>query len=175
MGMTCQLRQVSANYAQRLLSNPDEVLQYVDDADSGELPEEAQGEDIDLDKAWHGLHYLLTGTAWEGREPYCYLLSGGEQIGDAEEHDVGHGPVRILLPPQVALFSDAVQLLTPGEVHRRLNAKEMTRLDIYPEVWAREGPAAQENLDYLTENAADLQAFLRRTVTDQKAVVIYLS
>ena len=24
------------------------------------------GQEIDLDKAWHGLHYLFTGTAWEG-------------------------------------------------------------------------------------------------------------
>ena len=28
---------------------------------------------IDLDKAWEPLHFLLTGTALEGEEPACYL------------------------------------------------------------------------------------------------------
>lgn len=25
-----------------------------------------EGADTDLDKAWHGIHYLLTGSVWEG-------------------------------------------------------------------------------------------------------------
>lgn len=78
MGMICELRQLSPVYAQKLLHNPDEVLQYYDDASEGELSEEAQGEDLDLDKAWHGLHYVLTGTAAQGEEPWGYLLTGGE-------------------------------------------------------------------------------------------------
>jgi hypothetical protein len=24
---------------------------------------------MDLDKSWHGIHYMLTGTAWEGTPP----------------------------------------------------------------------------------------------------------
>ena len=31
---------------------------------------------IDLDKAWEPLHFLLTGTALEGEEPACYLARG---------------------------------------------------------------------------------------------------
>src|SRR6187401_1556372 len=31
--------------------------------------EEGEGQSTDLDKAWHGIHYLLTGTAWEGPAP----------------------------------------------------------------------------------------------------------
>src|SRR5574339_1168659 len=35
---------------------------------------------LDLDKAWQPLHFLLTGTAWEGEEPACYLVRGGEEL-----------------------------------------------------------------------------------------------
>ena len=28
--------------------------------------------DIDIDKAWHGLHFLFTGAAEEGPEPGCF-------------------------------------------------------------------------------------------------------
>jgi hypothetical protein len=37
---------------------------------------------LDLDKAWQPLHFLLTGTAWEGDEPGCYLVRGGEELAE---------------------------------------------------------------------------------------------
>jgi hypothetical protein len=175
MGMVCELRQLSPTYAQKLLADPDEVLRYVDKADAGRLPKEAQGEDLNLDKAWHGLHYLLTGTAWAGPEPACYLLAGGTQVGDEEEHDVyGYGPARLLTPAQVADFSAAVNALTPDETGRRYNPSEMTRLDIYPTTWDRPEEAAN-NLDFLTDSATELRVFLRRAVAQQQAVIIYLA
>ena len=172
--MICELRQIRADYARKLADNPDDFLLYLDEAEDDDLPEEAQGEAIDLDKAWHGLHYLLTGTAWDGQEPACYLVGGGEQIGDEEEHDVGYGPARLLSPAQVAAFASVAAALTPAEIQKRLNPAEMARLEIYPEIWSRTEQDAQDNYDYLVEYAADLQGFLSRAVELQHAVVIYL-
>ena len=169
MGMTCELRQLSPAYAQRLLHNPDEVLQYYDDASEGELPTEAQGEELDLDKAWHGLHYLLTGTAWGGEEPWNYLLLGGEQIGDEEEHAVGYGPARVLLPSQVAAFFQALATISPTELSERFNPGEMMKLDIYPNVWDRED---EELKEWMQESLIELQVFLQRAVARFKAVLI---
>lgn len=47
--------------------------------------------DANLDKAWHGIHFLLTGSTWEGEKPLNFLISGGETIGEIE---VGYGPAR---------------------------------------------------------------------------------
>jgi hypothetical protein len=174
MGMTLQLHQLDAAYARMVADNPDEVLEYVDYALDGRLPETAQGEELNIDKAWHGLHYLLTGTAWAGFEPAYYLVKGGEQVGDEQEHDVGYGPARILFPQQVAAFNEAVQLLTPDEIERRFSSEKMVELQIYPEVWSREGNNAQDNIDYLNGYAQELQAFLSRAAKQQKAVICYL-
>src|SRR5687767_14577361 len=46
----------------------------------------------DLDKAWHGIHYLLTGTAAEGGKPLDFLVSGGREVGNV---DIGYGPARV--------------------------------------------------------------------------------
>jgi hypothetical protein len=35
---------------------------------------------VDIDKGWHGLHFLFTGTADGGEERACYLVRGGEEI-----------------------------------------------------------------------------------------------
>jgi len=169
MGMTCELRQISPAYAQKLLRNPDEVLAYYDDASDGELSEEAQGEDLDLDKSWNGLHYILTGTATLGKEPQCYLLMGGEQVGDEEDHDIGYGPARILLPQQVTAFQQVIAGLDAADVSARYNPAEMIKLDIYPNVWDRHDEQLEE---WLQESLAELQGFLKRAVSQQRAVII---
>jgi hypothetical protein len=51
----------------------------------------ADGDELGVDKAWHGIHVLLTGTAWEGSFPLNFTVSGGKEIGDV---DVGYGPAR---------------------------------------------------------------------------------
>jgi Domain of unknown function (DUF1877) len=176
MGMYCELRQLNPDYAQKLLADPDQVLHYAERVESGRLPKEAQGEDLNLDKAWHGLHYLLTGTAWEGAEPAGYLLVGGQQVGDEQAHDVfGYGPARILMPGEVAAFSTYVgTALSTAAVQQRFDPADMTRLDIYPEVWDRTDEA-ESNLEFLTDAAAELRGFLRRTAAAGLAVIIYMA
>ncbi len=63
-------------------SNPDEV----------EIPNlhlvDGEGLDTDLDKSWHGLHYLFTQTVWEGEPPLNFIVCGGNPVGNI---DVGYG------------------------------------------------------------------------------------
>src|SRR5687768_10356646 len=48
----------------------------------------AKVESFDVDKAWQGIHFLLTGTDWEGEGPLAFVLHGGAEI----EEDMGYGP-----------------------------------------------------------------------------------
>ena len=110
----------------------------------------------DLDKAWHGLHFLFTGTAWEGPEPACYLVKGGEDIGDEDA-----GAARALDPPRVQHFARFLDSLSREELTRRYDPPRMVELEIYPEViWTRPHER-QENLDYLLENFEILRRFVR--------------
>jgi hypothetical protein len=60
----------------------------------------------DLDKAWHGLHYMLTKSAWEGEEPLNFLLKGGVEVGDIE---VGYGPARVFTSEEVHQINAALK------------------------------------------------------------------
>ena len=55
---------------------------------------------IDLDKAWEPLNFLLTGTAFEGDEPACYLACGGEELADEDPDDEQetYSSIRALTP-----------------------------------------------------------------------------
>src|SRR5919108_645463 len=43
-----------------------------------------EGGDVDLDKAWHAIHYMLTQSAWDGNEPLNFLVGGGAPVGDID-------------------------------------------------------------------------------------------
>jgi hypothetical protein len=85
----------------------------------------------DLEKTWHGLHFVFTGVADEAAAPFGYLLSGGEEVGD----DLGYGPARYLTPAEVREFRDALNTISDQEFDRRFDLAAMERFDIYPGIW----------------------------------------
>ena len=58
-----------------LLADPETIFTLVDG--SYNSPEAGF---VDLDKAWHCLHYLLTGSAVGGEPPLDFLLQGGTAV-----------------------------------------------------------------------------------------------
>ena len=42
---------------------------------------DGEGKEIDVDKSWHGMHYLLTRSAEGGTPPLDFLLEGGDRWG----------------------------------------------------------------------------------------------
>jgi hypothetical protein len=133
--------------------------------------QDADGDELDIDKAWHGIHFLLTGTAWEGSFPLNFIVSGGKEIGDV---DVGYGPARALMSDDVRTLDAALEPLTTEELERRFDAKQMTKLQIYPEIWDRD-PDEDDSLGYLIEYYTDLRDFVRRTAERGHGLLVYLN
>ncbi len=125
----------------------------------------------DLDKAWHGIHYLLTGTAWAGEPPLDFLVAGGRAVGDI---DVGYGPARVLMAAETARVCDALRAVTDGELRARFDPADMLAKEIYPEIWGR--PIEHDDtLGYLMEYVQVLRRFLEQAVARKLGLVIYLS
>ncbi|MFN0122357.1 MAG: YfbM family protein [Blastocatellia bacterium] len=160
MGMICALREVDEHKISALLLDPPSI--------HGFLAEEI-GE-VDLDKAWHGIHYLLTGQAEGGEEPFCYLLEGGEYIGD---EDAGYGPARALLPLQVRAWADALGGLTTDDLRQRLDPAAMTKAGIYPDIWARDA-AEDDTPGYLLEYFEVLQSCVTQAARENKGLIVYI-
>jgi len=123
---------------------------------------------LDIEKAWHGLHFLFTGTADEGDEPSCFLVKGGEDLDD-------EGVRRALRPEQVRQFARFLSSLSADALQRRFDPARMTELDIYPDViWTRVPP--QDNpRQWLMESVERLRDFVKRTVEAGDGLVIDIS
>lgn len=98
-------------------------------ASSGGAQASGKGASISLDKAWHGVHYLLCGKAEPGTDLASQAVMGGTEIGD----DLGYGPARYFDVGEVA--SIARELSRPtleAEMTARWDPDKMTALGIYP-------------------------------------------
>jgi len=142
MGMVGYLVALPESKLAELRANEDLVEEFLFPDDGDSEPENS----IDIDKAWHGIHFLLTGEAEGGPEPLSLAVIGGEEFGP----DLGYGPPSFLTPAEVKAIAEALKPLGRTELAARFDPQEMERKEIYPEViWTRDGDDA---LDYVIEN-----------------------
>src|SRR6202008_4312926 len=64
-------------------------------------PAGGKREVLSLEKAWHGVHYVLSGAAEPGPELRSQPVLGGVELGDDPEGFSGYGPARYFRAAQV--------------------------------------------------------------------------
>lgn len=92
-------------------------------------PSGKSGASISLDKAWHGVHYLLCGKMDSGSDLASQAVMGGTEIGE----DLGYEPARYFDAAKVADI--ARELSRPNleaEMDARFDPAKMASLGIYP-------------------------------------------
>jgi hypothetical protein len=129
-----------------------------------------EGMRCDLEKSWHGIHYLLTGTAWEGTPPLDFLVEGGRQVGQIDSE---HGPLRAFNNEEVRAIYDAISVMGPYELRKRFNPRDMAAKEIYPDIWTKT-PNEEESLRYLLDNLDRLRGYLRETLDSGFGVIVFL-
>lgn len=87
---------------------------------------------VDLNTAWHGIHWLLTGTAYDAESVAGQAIFGGEPVGP----DLGYGPAHLLDVPTVRRIAKALSTISAGELAERVDPEAMSAADIYPGFWS---------------------------------------
>ena len=164
MSMIGNLVAVRPEQLQSLIADPDSIEPFLYSEDGDAEPENH----IDLDKAWHAIHFTLNGKTWEGEDPLFFAILGGEEIGE----DIGYGPARYLVPQQVKAVSAALLTITPEVFGAKFNHSELAAAEIYPDIWAAEGA---ESLEYVQPFYDDLRKFYMAASERGDAVLIYLN
>jgi hypothetical protein len=200
MGMTCTLRRASDADIRQLVADPAQVGSFlygpapvvrrvqprgvlglilrllpirIEEVDPSAPPPAAPGDDVlDLDKSWHGLHFLLTGSAQDTPLPNGFLISGGLDL----ESDEDDSAPRLLNADQVREIHTFLQSLSRDELTRRFDAQRMTELEIYPDaIWMRDTNADHSARDHLLDAFDELQSFVAVTHERGQAIVVQVS
>lgn len=102
---------------------------------------------LDLDKAWHGIHFILTRTAWDASSLQGQAILGGREFGP----EMGYGHPRLISATDTKKIADVLDKETPQAWSVRFSPPKMEAAPIYPDIGAKEGPAAlQYLLHYFT-------------------------
>ena len=165
MSMIAMLRLAPGEDIDRLLASPEAIEDFLEEG--GEDPSGS----LDVDKAWHGLHFLLTGTAWDGTSPLDFIVAGGEMVGDV---DVGYGPARAFRPRDLKAIARAIEPFDEAELRRRFDPARMKKLEIYPDIWGRP-PDEDDTLGYLIENWSLLKPFIQKGAADGFGMIVWLA
>lgn len=166
MGMIGCFRRLPDEDLARLLEDPSGIVDYLD----GEEPSGfGPFADLDVDKAWHGIHFLLTGTAEEGGGALGFIVAGGTPIGD---EDVGYGPARGFAAAEVARIASALTPVTAEALAARYDARALAAAEVYPDAWLQDGDEAR---DYLVGHFEQLKSFLLGAAEQREALIVFLS
>lgn len=117
---------------------------------------------VDLDKTWHALHFLLSGTAGEGSDPSQFLLSG-TQIAETSDHCRFHPHAAVIS------FSRVLDAVDDTELVGRLDRRRMRELDIYPGHWGEDEAFDRR---FLLQHLTPLRAFIARHASEGHAVLV---
>jgi hypothetical protein len=134
----------------------------------GSSPIDGAKGSLSLDKAWHGLHYVLSGKVEldPSDAPVCQAVLGGTEIG----YDFsGYGPARCFEVDQVVGLADALgEPSAEQEAVARFDPQRMTELQIYPFGWS------EDSREWVMSAFADLRSFYAGAAAEGWVVVTCL-
>lgn len=122
----------------------------------------------DVDKAWHGIHFLLTGTSWEGEGPLAFMLQGGREI----EFEMGYGSPHAFFSDEVRQIAAALAELDLEALYDQANPAEFAKEDIYPMIWDE---PKEDCIGYLIEYLRELQTFVQKAADSHQALIAALT
>lgn len=164
MGMVLIGRRLSSDELKAVQADPATVETLIFNDDDPDTP----GAGLDLDKAWHGIHFLLTGSAWEPGEGPGAAILGGDEIGE----DNGYGPARLLTPEAVRSIAAGLETVEIETLRARYDPDSLAAADIYPTIWD-EGADAFDG--YLAPYYTTLRDFYRTAAQNDQGVLLAIT
>jgi hypothetical protein len=123
---------------------------------------------LDMDKSWHLIHFLLTGSAWGGEGPIASAILGGEEIVGT---DAGYGPFRYLGPLEVKATSEALTGVDARSLWSRFDTQRVSEADIYPSPWTGDHPEPE----CIAQNYEALRNFYAAAASAGDGMLLFIS
>ena len=156
MGMVGAYMRVSAEELIGLVQEPDRFEQLLED-------EERQ---TDIDKAWHGLYFLLTGET-DLDEIDRHSLGKAVFGGDVIDEETG---VAYLTPTEVKDLSTRLQYIELDALEARYDVVTMNEQELYP--FEREWGI--EEKQYLLDQFDELKRVFAQASREREALVTWI-
>lgn len=164
------LNTISADKVEKLSSlfgsHPDPQVQEMVRGLQNRLPEPGEHVlDVELEKLWNGVHYLLTGQAGPTDGPMSILLPRGN--GMVSRKVASAHPVN---SDKLASFETALDMLDEDVLFARLDGKKMDLAGVYPEGYWSDG---DNNFDELRVLFKKFKHFLKEAHARGEGMIVW--
>lgn len=170
--MVGNYRRITQEKLAKLQNEPESITDFLFPGYKADEAAELDGSYLNIDKTWHAIHFLLTGTALPSQAPLTNVVMGGTPLGDAENPDFDFRPVCFLTPSEVKEVAEEISKISKAEFQSRFNPSELIKADIHPIiVWQRGG---EEKLKYLADYFVRLVKFFQEAANLEEVVLFYI-
>jgi len=125
---------------------------------------------LDVDKAWHALHFFLTGDVGNTEPPLDFILGGGMSIG---EDDDGYGK-RAMRHSEVVELSRALANISVETLFDRYDPELMDEYGVYPSGWVDDAPLKPEERAYYAGAFESLRALVAKGAETGRGLLIWV-
>jgi hypothetical protein len=133
-----------------------------------EEPEEGKRrKELDIDKSWQAIHYLLTGGVEGGEPPLAWVVFGATKLQQGAS--VYGTTLRMLSPMQVSSVAEALKEMTSDELLSRATIKVMNTKGVYSV-----GGRADLERKYIREHYSKLREYYRNAAANGNGMLIYI-
>lgn len=126
MHLSGDFRLLADDFLDALAAKPDDAAEFL------YREEVASTDRMIIDRAWHGVHFLLNGSAWGGDAPLDFIVRGGRELA----HEAGHGPARGFTSQELKGIVAALEPFIPGILRKRFSVDALIDEAIYPNEWS---------------------------------------
>lgn len=167
MSMICNLLRVTGTQLHEYLKDSSLLESSIYDEET----DEENANLTDIDKAWDGIIFLLTGQGLANADhPLLSVLFSGQVID--EDQDLGYGPAHYLTPEQVVDLNNRISKITVEDLKKNYDPKRMEELEVYPSIWEDEGDDA---FDYLSEYFEVVQEVYGEAAKNGEAIITFVN
>ncbi|WP_203362984.1 YfbM family protein [Bacillus sp. REN10] len=163
MGMIASYYRISTELIEHLISHPEEVETFLYEV------EEVSEKELDIDKAWHGIYFLLTGEAQLGAAVDSTegdAVLGGRSLGQ----DLGMEPCRYLQSDEVKEIYDTLKNISVNHLSEQFDAKAFNEADIYPMY----GEWTEEDKAYILDNYQQLVQYFKEAAQNEEGMLLLI-
>lgn len=119
---------------------------------------------IEIEKSWHGLHFILNGDPWKGTGALSHVVLGGTEVGE----DAGYGRPRYVNPFQVVQVSTALERISDEDFEARVQNANFAGKGIY----CYEDSVCEDDVEELLFYFNEVKKFFREVANRGNGVLV---
>jgi Domain of unknown function (DUF1877) len=124
---------------------------------------------ISVDKAWHTIHYGLTGQEDGGDGVLAKVIMGGKEIGIEDE--LGFSPARLLSSEEVKEIAEELQKIDKDDFIAMFRSRDFESADLY----SFGNDDLDDELEWDSDNFLYLREYYLEAAENDYSMVIYIN